>query len=162
MTFQVAQLGLLNVLIRVGGGCFVEAVDPALWGRGMATPTGSRPWRRLHVSLERIAVLFEGVKGAGVLEDVLVLHDDVYDDEAGGARRKIHPALVVLILAKEELSLLRVVEAFKDQPGDHHAHLLAMGVAQPVAHKLCQILLALRGAPASLGLIDAPDQVLDY
>ena len=59
LTLQVAQLGLLNVLIHVGGGCFVEAVDPALGGWGMATPTGSRPWRLLHVSLERIAVLFE-------------------------------------------------------------------------------------------------------
>ena len=88
---------------------------------------------------------------------MLVLHDDVDDDEAGSAWREIHPALAVLVLAKEELGLLRVVEAFKDQPGDHHAHLLAMGVAQPVTHKLRQVLLALRGSPVCLGLIDAPN-----
>ena len=68
----------------------IEAVGPAFRMLGKLTLLSisviellvvCRSWCRFHVGLEHVAVLLKRVKGASILENVLVSHDSVEDDQ---------------------------------------------------------------------------------
>ena len=70
---------------------------------------------------------------------MLVLHNYVEDDEAVGARREVHPALVVLVGAEEDLGVLAVVQSFQEDAGDEHADSLAVLEGEPQVEELGDI-----------------------
>lgn len=70
---------------------------------------------------------------------MLVLHDDVEYDEAGGTRREIHTTLVILILAEEELGVLALVQALEEEAGYKRTYLHTELEGEPKADKVAQV-----------------------
>ena len=81
-------------------------------------------------------MLLKLIEVSGVFEDVLVLHDDVKHDQAAGWRRKIHAVLIVLVLAKDKLCFLWVVQALEKQAAEKHAHFLAKLEREPKVYEV--------------------------
>ena len=84
--------------------------------------------------------------------------DCIEDDQAGGTRRKIHTTFVILVLTEEELGLLAIVKALKEDPGEEHPYFLAVLEREPEADVLTQVW---RAARLGLRLVYTSEQCVD-
>lgn len=84
-------------------------------------------------------MVLKGVESDCVFKDVLILHDNVEYNEAGRTRCEVHPAFVVLVLAKEQLSILAFVQGFEEQASHKYSDSLVRLEGEPESDKIAQV-----------------------